>query len=173
MSHPTDPAGSGPAPDAGLPLRLLTAGALVALAGLVIVFGFLEWIFPPFRRDFLDRFDPDPFVSVIVLVAPLLAVLVAARLGRPLRLARLIGQVALVEYAAALVLGALGFLLTLVGRFDDLGSGIYAFGSVLQRLGDLLITLLLLGLLALAGLWTYRIAGSLGGRLPRLPGGLN
>lgn len=172
MSHPATPAGSDPAPAAGLPLRLLTAGTLLGLAGLVIVFGFVEWIFPPFRRDVLDRFDPDPFVSVIVLAAPLLAALVAARLGPPVRSARLIGQVALLEYAVALVLGALGFLLTLAGRFDDLGGGIYAFGGVLQRLGDLLITLLLLGLLALAGLWTYRITSSLGGRLPKLPGRL-
>jgi hypothetical protein len=145
---------------------LLTAGALLTLAGLVIVFGFLEWIFPGSRVDLLDRFRPGPFTSLAVLVAPLLAVLVAARLGPPVRPAQLVGLVALGQYAVALVLGGLGFLLSLAGRFDGLGGGIYAFGGALQRVGDVLITLVQLGLLALAGLWALQIFTSLGGRLP-------
>jgi hypothetical protein len=101
-------------------------------------------------------------------VAPLLAVLVAARLGPPIPRATLVGLVALIEYAVALVLGVLAFLVTLALQFDDLGHGIYLLGGIVQRIGDILVTLLQLALLALAGLWTHRIFAGLGGRLPGL-----
>lgn len=152
----------------GVPVRLLTAWALVALAGAIICFGFLAWIFPPSRTDFLDRFGVDSFTNPIVLVAPLLAVLVATRVGPVLPQARLIGLLALIEYAVALLLGTLAFLITLASQFEGLDDGIYAFGGVLQGIGDILITLLTLSLLALAALWTYRIFTGVGGILPRL-----
>jgi hypothetical protein len=109
----------------------------------------------------------DTFTHLGVLVAPLLAVLIATRLGPVLPAARLIGMIAVIEYAAALGLGVLAFLLTIATRFDGLDSGIYAFGGVLQELGGIVIDLLWLSLLALAGLWTYQLFTSLGGKLPR------
>jgi hypothetical protein len=158
-----------PTPRAGILLRPLTAWALVALAGTIIFFGFLAWIFPPSPTDFPDRFGLDGFTSIIVLAAPLLAVLVATKLGPVLAHARLVGSVALIEYAVALLLGTLAFLITLAGRFEGLhDEGFYAFGGVVQALGGILETLLLLALLALAALWTYRIYTGIGGRLPRL-----
>jgi hypothetical protein len=153
----------------GIPVRLLTAWALLALAGTIIFFGFLAWIFPPSPTDFPDRFEVDPFTNLIVLVAPLLAVLVATKLGPVLGSARLVGSIALIEYAVALVLGTLAFLVGLAGRFEGLeDEGIHAFGGVLQALGGVVETLLLLALLALAALWTYRIYTGIGGTLPRL-----
>jgi hypothetical protein len=152
----------------GVPVRLLTAWALLALAGTIIFFGFLTWIFPPSRTDFLDRFGVDSFTNLIVLAAPVLAVLIATKVGPALSQARLIGLVALIEYAVALLLGTLAFLITLASQFEGLGEGIYAFGGVLRAIGDILVTLLLLALLALAALWTYRIFTGAGGTLPRL-----
>jgi len=163
----TTPSGAGSqVPGGALALRTLTAWALLALAGLLILFGFLTWILPARELDLVARFDTGPFTSLAVLVAPLLAVLVAARLGPPIPRATLVGLVALIEYAVALLLGVLAFLVTLALQFDDLGHGIYVFGSILQRIGDILVTLLQLALLALAGLWTHRIFTGLGGRLP-------
>ena len=163
------PAGPGPGPSGtGIEVRPLTAWALLALAAAVIFFSFLTWIFPPSPGDFLGRFNAGSFTNLTVLVAPLLAVLVAARLGPPLPQARTMGLIAVAEYAAALLLGALAFLITIATRFDGLSNGIYAFGGVLQALGHILVDLLLLALLLLAGLWTYQIFTSLGGRFPRV-----
>jgi hypothetical protein len=171
MTTPT-PAGNrrlgGPA-SGGIPLRPLTAWALLALAGTIIFFGFLAWIFPPSPTDFPDRFGVGDFTNLIVLAAPVLAVLIATKIGPALGSARLIGFIALIEYAVALVLGTLAFLVGLAGRFEGLDDdGVYAFGGVLQALGGILETLLLLALLALAALWTYRIYTGIGGTLPRL-----
>jgi hypothetical protein len=153
----------------GIPLRPLTGWALLALAGTIIFFGFLAWVFPPSPTDFPDRFGVDDFTNLIVLGAPLLAVLIATKLGPVLTSARLMGSIALIEYAVALVLGTLAFLIGLAGRFEGLHEdGVYAFGGVLQALGGVLETLLLLALLALAALWAYRIYTGIGGRLPRL-----
>ena len=153
----------------GIPLRPLTSWTLLALAGTIIVFGFLDWIFPVGPRDFPDRFGVGAFIELIVLAAPLLAVLVATKVGPVLRQARLVGAVALIEYAVALLLGTLAFLITLAGRFEGLDEdGLYAFGGALQAVGDILETLLLLTLLALAALWTYRTYTGIGGTLPRL-----
>jgi hypothetical protein len=171
MTTPT-PAGDprlGGSRGGGIPLRSLTAWALIALAGTIIFFGFLAWIFPPSPTDFPDRFGVDDFTNLLVIGGPLLAVLIATRLGPVLGSARLIGSLALIEYVVALVLGVLAFLVGLAGRFEGLHEeGVYAFGGVLQALGGVLETVLLLALLALAALWTYRIYTGIGGTLPRL-----
>lgn len=164
----TSPHSYRSAAGAGIPLRLLTAWALLALAAVTVFFGFLAWIFPASRTDFFSRFSVDSFTGVTVLVAPLLAVLVAAKLGPALPHAKLLALVALVVYGSALVLGGLAFMITFASRFDALEGGIYAFGGVVQQLGDILVTLLRLALLALAMLWTYQLFAGLGGRLPRL-----
>jgi hypothetical protein len=155
-------------PGGGLPLRSLTAWALLALAAAVIFFGFLTWIFPASRTDFLDRFEVGSFTNLTVLVAPLLAVLVATRTGPVLPEAKLLGLVALIEYGIALVLGGLAFLITLASHFQGLDEGVYALGGVLQGLGAILMTLLRLALLVLAALWTYQLFTRIGGSLPRL-----
>lgn len=173
MTTPT-PEGS-PAPGArhstttGIPLRLLTAWALLALAAIIVGFAFLQWIFPGRATPLVDRFGVTDFANHTVLVAPLLAMLVASRLGSPLRGAKLMGVVALATYAAALLFGLVSFLVTIAPTFDVAGQGwFHGFGAVVQGLGSMLVELLLLGLLALAALWTYKLYTSLGGRLPPL-----
>lgn len=162
MTTPLSPQGRG------LPLRLLAAGGLLALAGVIVLFGFLSWIIPASRTDLPDRFGVDSFTNLAVLAAPLLALLVAAKVGPVLPQARQVGLVALGEYATALVLGTLAFLITIASHFQDLDGGIYAVGGAVQGVGTILETLVRLGLLALAALWAYRIFTGIGGRLPQL-----
>lgn len=157
-------------PGASIPVRTLTAWALLALAAVIVLFNFLQWIFPPFQTDFLARLDVSQFANLNVLVAPVLAMLLATKVGAQLANARLIGLIALATYAAALLFGLLAFLLTIADKFDSLSGlgGFYGFGAVLQGVGRILSELLLLSLLALAALWTYKIFTGLGGRLPAL-----
>lgn len=170
----TTPAPAGDEPSgtpagAGLPLRSLTAWALLALAAITVIFGFLYWFFPTFSQPFLDRFRVDTFANITVLVAPLLAMLVATRIGPVLRGAKLMGLLALATYAAALLFGVVAFLVSIADKFNVAGLGVYyAFGSVLQGLGNVITELLLLGLLTLAALWTYGIFTGLGGQLPKV-----
>ncbi len=170
MTTPTPAGGrssSGGSPQAGIPIRTLTAWALLALAAAVVLFSFLRWIFPEQPRDIIDRFNVTTFANHTVLIAPLLAMLVASKLGPPLRRARLMGQVALATYAAALLLGLVSFLVTIADKFDITGWGaFYAFGGILHGLGGLIVELLLLALVALAALWTYKLFTDVGGRLP-------
>jgi hypothetical protein len=169
-SNPEGSSASGGRPSTtGIPLRLLTAWALLALAAVVVGFAFLRWIFPESSIAFINRFRVADFANHTVLVAPLLAMLVASRLGAPLRGAKLMGVVALATYAAALLFGTVSFLVTIAPKFDVAGQGwFHGFGAVVQGLGSMLVELLLLALLALAALWTYKLYTGLGGRLPAL-----
>ena len=154
------------APSSGIAVRPLAAWALLALAGAIIIFGVLRWMFPASQfLSFAGRLGFETFVSIPVLVAPLLAVLLAARVNPVLPRARLITLIALIEYAAALLFGGLAFLLSIASRFDGFEEGIYAFGGVLQALASLIIGLLNLALLALAGLYVLQVYTGLGGRL--------
>lgn len=169
MTIPTPASPAGSSPSSGIAVRPLAAWALLALAATIVAFGFLSWIFPEFQTDFVNRFRVGTFTDLRVLVAPLLAVLLATRTGATLPQARLMSLVALAEYAAALLFGTLALLLGLAGRFDvgDRG-GFYAFGGVVAGLGGLIVDLLLLALLALAGLYTLQAFTRLGGRLPTI-----
>lgn len=170
MTTPT-PAGnqpSGHAAGKALPVRFLTAWALLALAATIVAFAFLRLILPPFPHSFVDRFNVTSFVNITVLVAPLLALLVATKVGPVLRGARLMSTVALATYGAALLFGVLSFLVGIADEFSDAGGrgAVYTFGYVLQGIGDVIADLLLLALGALAALWTYNIFTSQGGTLP-------
>lgn len=172
MTTPTpagDPSASSPA-GTGIPLRSLTAWALIALAAVVVLFAFLHWVFPSFSRSsFVDGFSVQHFANLTVLVAPLLAMLVATKLGPVLRHAKLMGMLALATYAAALLFGAVAFLISIADKFDVGGRGAFhGFGYILQGLGSIITELLLLALVALAALWTYRIYSGLGGKLPKV-----
>ncbi len=160
------PAGSGAgAPE--IPVRLLAAWALLALAGTLIAFTVISWVFPPFRTDFVGRVDTPQLTSITVMAAPLLAVLIATKAGPVLPRARIMCQVAMLEYAVAFLFGALSLLLTIAARFDVGGRGaFYAFGGIIAAFGDIIVDVLQLALIALAALWVYRIFQSLGGRLP-------
>lgn len=163
------PAGGQPSEATKLPLRTLTAWALLLLAAAIIAFGFLHWIFPSFARiSFVDRLRMDAFINIWVLVAPLLAMLVLTKLGPPVRGSKLLGAIALGIYAAALLFGVVAFLVGIAGKFDSAPDGFYVFGYILQGLGAIVRELLMLALTAVAALWTYRIFVGLGGSLPRV-----
>lgn len=171
MTTPTPSGGShsaaGNPAATGIPVRVLTAWALLALPAAVVLFAFLRWIFPEAAFSFVNRFSVTDFANHTVLVAPLLAMLVASKLGPPLSRAKLMGMVALATYAAALLFGLVAFLVTIAEKFDVAGRGAYyGFGGVLQGLGGIVVELLLLALLGLAALWTYKLYSDLGGRLP-------
>jgi hypothetical protein len=171
MTTPT-PAGNQPPPAGnpsgpGLPVRPLTAWALLALAAVVVLFAFLRWIFPPFPQA--TRFSVGSFANTTVLVMPLLAMLVATRIGPVLRSAKLMGLVALAIYGVAMLFGVVSFLVTIADKFDigdDDDGAYYTFGAILQGFGDLLAEVILLGLLGLAALWTFKLFTGVGGKLP-------
>lgn len=171
MASPEPPAdtpepGSEPG-STGIPLRTFTAWALIGVAALQVAFEFLEWVFPTTEDAGTARFDVYQFATIGIIVPPLLAMLVTTKLGPTLKNAKLMATIAVSTYAAAAVFGVIAFLVRLADHFDVGGAdGVVAFGRVLQQLGALLDELLMLGLLALAGLWTYRIASSLGAKLP-------
>ncbi|HEY8453302.1 MAG: hypothetical protein FWJ70_16865 [Micromonosporaceae bacterium] len=163
-ASPAEPAGTG----ASIPVRPLTAWALLALAAVAVLFAFLSWIFPSGPISFVNRVSVSQFASVTVLVPPLLAMLVATKLGTPLPQAKTMGLVALATYGVAVLFAFLAFLLTIADKFDDLEGrgGLYGFGRLLEGIGALVTELLLVGLLGLAALWTYKLFTGLGGRLP-------
>lgn len=151
----------------GIPLRTLTAWALIGVAALRVLFEFLEWIFPTTPGQGTARFDVYAFADPWIIVAALLGVLVATKLGPAVSNAKLMTTIALSTYAAAAVFGLVAFLVGLADHFEAGGrEGIYAFGFVLQSLGGILDELLWLVLVALAGLWTVKLAGSY---VPKLP----
>ena len=171
MASPEPPADSPdttPEPaSTGIPLRTLTAWALVGVAALIVLFAFLRWVFPTQEGLGTSRFNVFDFANLTVIAAPLLGILVASKLGPALKNAKLLVTIALSTYAAAAVFGLVSFFVGLADHFDPDGrEGIYAFGFILQGLGGILDELLFLALVLLAGLWTIKIAGSLGTKLP-------
>lgn len=154
-----EPQTAGGSAGAGLPIRSLTAWALLALAAVIIIFAFLRLIFAPFPQDFLDRFSVGSFINLTVLAAPLLALLLATKVGPVVQGAKLMSFVALGTYALALLFGGISFLFTIVDKFNvgDRGA-YYVFGAVLQGLGDFIRELILLALTALVALWTYQLS---------------
>jgi hypothetical protein len=171
MTTPTSASSSGEPSVGGYSARTLTAWALLALAALLVLFNVLRWIFPPNDISFTSRVGVEQFANTFVLVAPLLAMLVATKLGTALAGTRLMGLIALATYAVALVFGILAYLITIVDKLDPSGrEGFFAFGYILQGLGDLIWELVLLALLALAALWTYSLHRAAGGKLPKITG---
>ena len=171
MAAPEPPADS-PEPDTqsgstGIPLRTLTAWALVGVAALIVLFAFLRWVFPTQEGLGTARFNVFDFANLTVIVAPLVGILVATKLGPALANTRLLVTIALSTYAAAAVFGLVAFFVGLADHFDTDGrEGVYAFGFILQGLGGILDELLFLAIVLLAGLWTVKIAGSHGTKLP-------
>lgn len=171
MASPEPPADTPePSPTSGgtgIPLRTLTAWALVGVAALQVLFGFLEWIFPTSEGQGTGRFNVFEFADPWIIVPALLGVLVALKLGPALSSAKLITTIALSTLAAAALFGLVAFFVGLADHFDTSGrEGVYAFGFILQSLGGILAELLWLGLVVLAGLWVVKIAGSDTAKLP-------
>lgn len=153
----------------GIPLRTLTAWALVAVAALQVLFEFFEWIFPTREGEGTARFNVYEFADPWIIVPALLGLIVAYKLGPTLNNARLLSTIALSTLAAAAVFGVVAFFVGLADHFDTGGrEGIYAFGFILQSLGGIVSELLWLALVVLAGLWAVKVAGSDAAKLPNV-----
>lgn len=104
------------------PLREVAAFVLLAANALFLFVGFLQLAVPYSRGDsFAGRAD-EAFVNVVGLAAialPILSVLLATHIHPPVRQARLITLIALVEYAVSAVLAVVAFLGWLVGGLGD------------------------------------------------------
>jgi hypothetical protein len=116
---PTDPT---PARQTTGPLRELAALVLVGANALLLLVGLINFLIPhsdTFRGRAGGAFSD--FVGVAAIVLPLLAVLLATHLPPPVPRAKLITQVALIEYAVSAVFGAvalLGWLITTLAAVE-------------------------------------------------------
>jgi hypothetical protein len=140
--------------------RRFAAWGLTSYTGLYLVFAFFGWVLPD-GGSFGARSAGAGFTALVELALPLIAVLLAtgAGLTGAVPRARVIAGVALVEYAVAVVLGTLTWLIGLgsVGGHNARGA-FDAMSYVLLGLGRI-------GLATLAGLVVYSAWVRLGGVL--------
>jgi hypothetical protein len=136
-TQPDAPPGDGQsAGQVTKPLRELVAFVLLGAAALLLFVGLIDLLVPFGESDsFSDRagnsfFD---FAGIEVIVLPVLAVLLATHIAPAVPKAKLITQVALVEYAVAALFAAIAVLAWLVGALAD-GQLRSAFTGLLLRL---------------------------------------
>ena len=144
-------------------LRPLFAWALVGYIALYLMFAFLAWFIALVSGNARQQ-SYSSFVNLVTIALPLVAVLIATQVQPVLQIAKFIAGIALIEYAFALVFGALTWLigLTNVGLSD--GS------AALNAFRYLVIGLAELGLTVLVAYAVLRVFLSLGGRLPDISG---
>lgn len=123
MTSPAEPASSDATQARQLtkPLRELAALALLGANAVFLFVGLLRFIAPNGYGSFTDRAG-SAFLAFIGLEAvglPLLAVLLATHISPVLAKAKLITQVALIEYAVSAVFGTLTMLIWTVGRLAE------------------------------------------------------
>ncbi|RQX56637.1 hypothetical protein DLJ57_06570, partial [Micromonospora chalcea] len=137
MTSPAEPASGDAAQASQLikPLRELAALVLLGANAVLLFVGLLRLLVPvDDYSTFSGRAGSTyfSFVGLEATVLPLLAVLIATVIRPVVPKAKLITQVALVEYAVSAVFGALTFLIWLVGRLAD-GEVLDAFLGLLTR----------------------------------------
>ncbi|MBQ1044685.1 MULTISPECIES: hypothetical protein [unclassified Micromonospora] len=137
MTSPAEPASGDAAQASQLikPLRELAALVLLGANAVLLFVGLLRLLVPvDDYSTFSGRAGSTyfSFVGLEATVLPLLAVLIATVILPVVPKAKLITQVALVEYAVSAVFGALTFLIWLVGRLAD-GEVLDAFLGLLTR----------------------------------------
>ncbi|MEV0002342.1 hypothetical protein AB0H28_08660 [Micromonospora sp. NPDC050980] len=154
MTSPVEPASGDAAQASQLTKPLRELAALVLLgANAVLLFAALLRLLVP--ADDYSTFSGRAgsaffaFVGLEATVLPLLAVLLATHVRPTLPRAKLITQVAIVEYAVSAVFGALTFLAWLVGRLAD--------GAVLDAFLGLLTRVAWLAVFAVAGYVVFKI----------------
>ncbi|TDB72646.1 hypothetical protein [Micromonospora sp. KC721] len=134
------------------PLRELAALVLLAANAVLLFVAFIDLLTPVYGyNSFADRMGNSffTFVGLQAIVLPLLAVLLATHVSPVVGRAKQITQVALVEYAAGALLGALAVLVWLVGRLAE--------AEVLRALLGLLTRTAWFAIFALAAFVVYRI----------------
>jgi hypothetical protein len=134
----------------------------VAYAALHLVFSFFDWLMPG-DGNLPDRSAGAGFTNLFVMAMPVVAVLLAVHVSPVLDRAKLLATVALLEYAVAIVLGALAWLIGIAGVFD---GGIDTANDAFDGLRYLVMGVADLGLLVVAALVVYKAFTSHGGRLP-------
>jgi len=137
VTSPAEPASGDAAQASQLikPLRELAALVLLGANAVLLFVGLLRLLVPvDDYSTFSGRAGSTyfSFVGLEATVLPLLAVLIATVIRPVVPKAKLITQVALVEYAVSAVFGALTFLIWLVGRLAD-GEVLDAFLGLLTR----------------------------------------
>ncbi|MET8067849.1 hypothetical protein, partial [Micromonospora sp. NPDC005313] len=137
MTSPAEPASGDAAQASQLikPLRELAALVLLGANAVLLFVGLLRLLVPvDDYSTFSGRAGSTyfAFIGLEATVLPLLAVLIATVILPVVPKAKLITQVALVEYAVSVVFGALTFLIWLVGRLAD-GEVLDAFLGLLTR----------------------------------------
>ncbi|WP_262286622.1 hypothetical protein [Micromonospora sp. MA102] len=143
MTSPAEPASGDTTQASQLtkPLRELAALVLLGANAVLLFVGLLRLLVPVDDYSTFSGRAGSTFFAFIGLestVLPLLAVLLATHVRPVLPKAKLITQVALVEYAVAAVFGALTLLIWLVGRLAD-GEVLDAFLGLLTRLAWLAV----------------------------------
>ncbi|GAB3064339.1 hypothetical protein [Micromonospora schwarzwaldensis] len=143
MTSPTEPASGDAAQASQLtkPLRELAALVLLGANAVLLFVGLLRLLVPVDDYSTFGGRAGSTFFSFVGLestVLPLLAVLLATHVRPTLPKAKLITQVALVEYAVAALFGALTFLIWLVNRLAD-GEVLDAFLGLLTRVAWLAV----------------------------------
>ncbi|GAB4105782.1 hypothetical protein GCM10028790_48010 [Micromonospora taraxaci] len=120
MTSPAEPASTDATQARQLtkPLRELAALALLGANAVFLFVGLLRLIAPNDYSSFTDRAGSAfySFIGVEAVALPLLAVLLATHISPVLPKAKLITQVALVEYAVSAFFGTLTMLIWTVGR---------------------------------------------------------
>ncbi|MFC0007481.1 hypothetical protein [Micromonospora siamensis] len=142
MTSPDESASTDPTPARRLtePLREPAALALLGANAVFLFVGLLRLLVPNGYGDLTDRADVaySFFVGLNAALLPLLAVLLATHVRPVLPQAALVTKVALGEYAVSGVLGALSFLIWMVGRLAE-GEVFNVLLGVLSRAGWLVL----------------------------------
>ncbi|MFI6328699.1 hypothetical protein ACIBBG_10450 [Micromonospora chersina] len=143
MTSPAEPASGDTTQASQLtkPLRELAALVLLGANAVLLFVGLLRLLVPVDDYSTFSGRAGSTFFAFVGLestVLPLLAVLLATHVRPVLPKAKLITQVALVEYAVSAVFGALTFLIWMVGRLAD-GEVLDAFLGLLTRVAWLAV----------------------------------
>ncbi|MET7965286.1 hypothetical protein [Micromonospora sp. NPDC005305] len=143
MTSPAEPASGDTTQASQLtkPLRELAALVLLGANAVLLFVGLLRLLVPVDDYSTFSGRAGSTFFAFVGLestVLPVLAVLLATHVRPVLPRAKLITQVALVEYAVAAVFGALTLLIWLVGRLAD-GKVLDAFLGLLTRVAWLAV----------------------------------
>ncbi|MEU4479282.1 hypothetical protein AB0F68_14630 [Micromonospora sp. NPDC023966] len=143
MTSPAEPASGDTTQASQLtkPLRELAALVLLGANAVLLFVGLLRLLVPVDDYSTFSGRAGSSFFSFVGLestVLPVLAVLLASHVRPVLPKAKLITQVALVEYAVGAAFGALTLLIWLVGRLAD-GEVLDAFLGLLTRVAWLAV----------------------------------
>ncbi|GAA1419130.1 hypothetical protein ACFQZ4_39790 [Catellatospora coxensis] len=149
------------------PLRLLFTLALLGYVALHLGFQFPHWILPAQNTTLISRSQSAGFLDLFLMAFPLLAVLIATHLSPQLPGSKIFALVALIEYAVAVVLGGVTFLIGLGGL-----GWVDTFPETIDALGHVVLAIARLGLVTLAGYAVLRVFLALGGRVT-LPSALH